>query len=485
MVDDSSRVDCSPVVNLDHAHNPFQRMKPLIQAPWLTLMHPDLRVTYHRGVFLFAKSLMEALTAVEPTYRLLTDAVHTGDASADMLGLIKDIEQPRKLKIRALQMLPRYLSIARSQTVEAALWPAPGVGELGDRSAFLQTTGGLLNVEQVYEVCRLASSKPFVPPFPMDFLHTQGSDVVLTTAPCAIRSGRGDVRIIQTIHDLFLYDVPSSDSNGRKFRRKIRACLAHADLLLTISEYSRQLILQHHPEAESRLRVIYPPIPADEPTIAQSAHETVQADVLARFGIKPKGFILYVGAVEARKNIACLIRAHQRSKHASQVPLVIAGLVEPGYLESSGLKPVPGPAGFARIPTGGSGKADTIFLGRVSELEKLVLLRNASLFAFPTLVEGFGIPVLEAQSFGCPVVASSGSTMPEVLGDTAVLVDEIQDPQALGAALDDVMSRPEFAKHLSDVGLHNSKRFSKKIFAESLRDLIAECRALPQVQRRR
>lgn len=467
------------MVTLDYVDYQSQRMTQPARAPWLTLMHPDLRVTYHRGVFLLAKSYMEALATVEPTYRLLTDAVPTGDARADVHDLINDIERPRKLKIRALQMLPRYLRMARGQSVEAALWPAPGAGELGDRSAFLRMAGGLVNVEMIYEVCRLASSKPFVPPLPLDFLNARGSDVVLTTGPCAIRSRRADVRIIQTIHDLFLYDAPPSDSNGRKFRRKIRACVAHADLILTISEYSRKLILQHHPEVEPRLRVIYPPIPADEPTIAQSALEAVQSDVLTKFGLKPKSFILYVGAVEERKNIACLIRAHQQSKHASQVPLVIAGMVEPGYLERSGLKPVPDAGAFEHIAGGVLGGSDAILLGRVSELEKLVLLRNASLFAFPTLVEGFGIPVLEAQYFGCPVLASSGSTMPEVLGDSAVMVDQIDDVQSLSVALDNVLSQPDLLQRLSHSGLSNSQRFSKAAFASRLSALIAECRALP------
>ncbi len=454
-------------------------MKQPIQDSWLTLMHPDLRVAYHRGVFLFAKSYMEALAVAEPSYRLLTDSIPTGNVHADVLDLINDIERPRKVKVRALQMLPRYFRMARSQSVEAALWPAPDASELSDRSAFLQMAGGLVNVEMVYEVCRLASSKPLVPPFPMDFLHARGSDVVLTTSPCAIRSRRADVRIIQTIHDLFLYDVPSSDSNGRKFRRKIQACVAHADLILTVSEYSRQLILQHHPEVEPRLRVIYQPIPADESTIAQSALDDVQAGVLNKFGLKPKGFIFYVGAIEARKNIACLIRAHQQSQKASQVPLVIAGVVEPGYLARSAFKPLPHASGLQRIPSEAPGGAGAILLGRISEVEKLVLLRNASLFAFPTLVEGFGIPVLEAQYFGCPVLASSGSTMPEVLGDTAVLVDQIENVQSLRTALDNVFSQPDLLQHLSKAGLSNSQRFSKAAFASRLRALIAECRALP------
>lgn len=449
------------------------------QPPWLTVMHPDLRVAYQRGIYLYAKSLMAAVASFEPTYRLMTDAPPSGDAVADVMGLIRDIEHPRKVKIRALEMLPRYLGMMCGRSTRADLWDVPVSAELGDRSAFLRTAGGLVNVEMVYEVSRLASSKPLVPPLQVDFLRAQGSDLVLTTAPCAIQSRTRRVRVMQTVHDMFLYDAPASDSNGPKFRRKIDACVAHADMLLAMSKYTRQLLLQHHPEAESRVRVLYQPVPADEQTIARSALEGAQCDVLGRWGLSPRQFILYVGAVEERKNVARLIHAHQQSSHAARLPLVIAGVAEPGYLAKNGLATVRDASGIERIPGAGPGVSDVLLLGRISELEKLVLLRGAALFAFPTLVEGFGIPVLEAQSFACPVLASAGSTMPEVLGDSAMLVDQIEDVHALRAALDEAVSQPAWLQRLSEAGLANSQRFSKATFAANLSTLVAECRSLP------
>lgn len=433
---------------------------------------------------MYAKSLMAALATFDPTYRLLSDAVFAGDAREDVMALIHDIDFPRKVKIRALQMLPRYLAMMRRDAVHAALWSVPDSAALGDRSAFLRSPGGLVNVEMVYEVSRLASSKPFIPPLPMDFLSAQGSDLVLTTAPCSIRSRTGAVRIMQTVHDMFLYDVPTSNTNGRKFRRKIEACVAHADMMLAMSEYTRKAILQYYPEAESRIRVLYQPIPADEATIERSAEVVSQVAVLRRWGIAPKQFILYVGAVEERKNVARLIRAHQRSRLASRLPLVIAGMAESGYLSKSGLATVRDAAGMERIPACDAGAADVVLLGRVTELEKLVLLRCAALFAFPTFVEGFGIPVLEAQSFGCPVLASAGSTMPEVLGDSAMLVGQIEDVQALSSAMDEVLSKPAWMQRLSEAGLANSERFSKATFAARLNALITECRDQPAMRQR-
>lgn len=446
---------------------------------WATVMHPDLRVTYQRGIYLYAKSLMAGLQVVEPAYRLMTDARPTGREHQDVASLVRDIEVPRKLGIRAWQMLPRYLAM-RHEGARVDKWTLPADIHLGDRSAFLGTAGGLANVEMIYEICRLAGSKKMVPPVDMDFMRAAGSDVIVTTAPSAVYSRRGQVRIMQTLHDLFLYDADPWDANGRKFRRKVGACVKHADMILSMSEFTTQVLLRHHPEAEPRVRLLYQPIPADDETIARSALSDVQEEVLTRFGLSPGRYILFVGAVEPRKNVANLIRAHQRSAYASKLPLVIAGGVEPSYLKAEGLVAVTAPGGRQSVPGRSELDPGAWLVGRVSELEKLVLMRKAALFAFPSLVEGFGIPVLEAQSLGCPVLASSGSTMPEVLGDSALLIDHIQDVDALAAALDEVISQPGMADDLSQRGSENSKRFSKDTFAKRLGSLLTECRALPR-----
>lgn len=446
---------------------------------WVAVMHPDLRVTYQRGIYQYARSLMAGMHVVEPNYRLVTDAAPGSSAREGVESLVRDIERPRKLGIRAWQMLPRYLKMRFGHGVRVDQWGLPANVELGDRTSFLRSAGGLTNIEMIYEVCRLAGSKSLVPPVDMDFLHESGADVVLTTAPSAVRSRQGRVKIIQTVHDLFLYDDPPRSANARKFRRKVEACVEHADMILSMSAFTTQVLLRHHPEAERKVRLLYQPIPADEHTLEQSALEGVQDAVLKKFNLVRGQFILYVGAVEPRKNVANLIWAHQRSAQASRIPLVIAGGVEADYLQSEGLPVDLGVAGVQHVRGRSPQEPGALLIGRVSELEKLVLLRCATAFAFPSLVEGFGIPVLEAQSLGCPVLASAGSTMPEVLGDSAVLIDQITDPAVLALALDQIVTQPQLARDLAQRGLVNSERFSKQRFACRLAELVAECRAMP------
>lgn len=446
---------------------------------WVAVMHPDLRVTYQRGVYQYAKSLMAGMHLAEPSYRLVTDATSGGSVRESVESLVRDIDHPRKLGVRAWQMLPRYLKMRFGGDVRVDQWDLPSNVELGDRTSFLRSAGGLANIEMIYEVCRLAGSKSLVPPVDMDFLHESGADVVLTTAPSAVRSRSGRVKIIQTVHDLFLYDDAPHSTNARKFRRKVEACVQHADMIVSMSAFTTEVLLRHHPEAEQKVRLLYQPIPADEPTLEQSAQASAQDAVLKKFNLAREQFILYVGAVEPRKNVANLIRAHRLSAHASKNPLVIAGGVEAGYLQSEGLPVDLGAAGVQHVKGRSPQEPGALLIGRVSELEKLVLLRCATAFAFPSLIEGFGIPVLEAQSLGCPVLASAGSTMPEVLGDSAVLIDQITDTTVLALALDQIVTQPQLARDLARRGLVNSERFSKQRFARRLAELVAECRAMP------
>lgn len=445
----------------------------------VAVLHPDLRVEYQRGVYLYAKSLMAGLHSSHNPFRLVTDAVPTDDAVADMAKLVRQIESPKKVRIRAWQMLPRYLQMELFHRIRMDVWQLPAAADFGDRSRFLRSANGLLNVEMIYEVCRLAGNKSVVPPVDVDFLGRSGTELVLTTAPTAIRSSAAKVKVIQTVHDLILYDAPRLSSGYRNYRRRVAACTRHADMILSMSEFTRDELLKHHPEAEDRVRVLYQPIPADEAAISQSALPSVQATVLQRYGIRHKQFLLFIGAIEARKNVANLIRAHRRSRVAALIPLVIVGGIDGSYLASEGLTLDANESGFGVIPSADGRGEGAIFLGRVPEVDKLALLRAAALFVFPTLLEGFGIPVLEAQSMGCPVLASRSSTMPEVLGDSAQLVEHITDVDALASAMDEMVGSPLWLDELACAGLKNSCRFSKNTFASNLSALIAECRELP------
>ena len=160
-------------------------------------------------------------------------------------------------------------------------------------------------------------------------------------------------------------------------------------------------------------------------------------------------YILYIGRIETKKNVEGLVEAFNLLKERYRIShkLVLVGARGFGYeslkLKIKNLK-------FAR---------DIIETGYVSEKEKEQLLNNADLFAFVSFYEGFGIPILEAQNAGCPVITSDISSMPEVAGQGAVLVKP-NDVENIAESIYKIINDIQFKKSLIKKGCQNVRRFS-------------------------
>jgi len=160
-------------------------------------------------------------------------------------------------------------------------------------------------------------------------------------------------------------------------------------------------------------------------------------------------YILYLGNNHPRKNIDGIIAAFEILKEKYHIPhkLVLAGLKQDGKWE------------------------DIVFMSYVDENKKWELLKNAEVFVFPSFYEGFGMPVLEAQKSGVPVVASNISSFPEILGDSALLVSP-QKPEEICEAIYKVLSDEYLSKELVRKGYENVKRFSWPKCAEETLKII-------------
>ena len=159
--------------------------------------------------------------------------------------------------------------------------------------------------------------------------------------------------------------------------------------------------------------------------------------------------MLFIGRLEARKNITGIIRAFEILKERHSVPhkLVLAG--KWGYGEKM----------ICEELTNGKYRQDILCLGYISEEEKGELLRSADIFLFPTFYEGFGLPVLEAQALGVPVVTSNVSSLPEVGADSVAYCDPTE-PVSIADAAYSLISDPERKEDMIKKGLENVKRFS-------------------------
>lgn len=168
-------------------------------------------------------------------------------------------------------------------------------------------------------------------------------------------------------------------------------------------------------------------------------------------------YLLFIGRLEERKNIIGILRAFEILKEHYKIPhqLILAGKF--GYGEEK-IKNEIKNINF---------HSDIILPGFVSEEEKRELLKNADVFLFPTFYEGFGLPILEAQSVGTPVVASDNSSISEVAGGAAILVDPANAEQIADATYK-ILKEENFRESLIAKGLENVKKFSWEKCAEEI-----------------
>ena len=222
--------------------------------------------------------------------------------------------------------------------------------------------------------------------------------------------------LVATVYDLaFLREPAWFTRRGRRFAtRALRVVRAHADVVVAPSQATAQDCARVGIGSQ-RLRVV--PLGVHTARATRQQVETVRA--LYRL---PDTFALWVGTAEPRKNIAGLLAAAART--ASEVPLVLAGPPGWGVDVSSLLEACP---------------ATAVHLGYVRDGDLGALYAAARVFVYPSWMEGFGLPVLEAMAQGTPVVTSSGTATEEVCADASSVVDPA-DPEALAAAIDLVVT---------------------------------------------
>jgi len=172
-------------------------------------------------------------------------------------------------------------------------------------------------------------------------------------------------------------------------------------------------------------------------------------------------YIFFVGRLEERKNVINIIRAFEILKEQYKIPhkLVLGG--KPGF-------------GYEKIKNEIANVncvKDIIETGFVSAEEKNYLLNNADVFVFPTLYEGFGLPILEAQNAGVPVVASMEASIPEVAGESALLVDP-NNAEDIADAVYKILSDENLKKDLVKKGLKNIQRFSWEKCATEIAEIL-------------
>jgi glycosyltransferase involved in cell wall biosynthesis len=256
-------------------------------------------------------------------------------------------------------------------------------------------------------------------------------------------------RTVVTVHDLGYLHFPASHPQKQRLyldlstRWNVRVA-AH---VIADSDATRRDLEVHYGVPAGRVTVAPPGVdPALEP-VREAGRIAAVRD---RYGIRGPYF-LYLGTLQPRKNLARLIEAYAAWRATSSLEpapqLVLAG--KRGWLY--------GPL-FERVERLGLGE-QVLFAGYVAEADKAALLSGALAFLFPSLYEGFGLPVVEAQACGCPVVTSTTSSLPWVAGEAALLVDP-GDERAIARAMARLVDEVDLRRRLADRGPANARRFS-------------------------
>jgi glycosyltransferase involved in cell wall biosynthesis len=262
---------------------------------------------------------------------------------------------------------------------------------------------------------------------------------------------KGSKKII-TIHDLFFLRHPELTKGEiqRDYPRLVKAHAQEADAIIAVSHHTAQDVQEMLNISKEKIRVI--PLGVEELFWDKAQEAEIQA-IRKKFPLA-KNFILFVGIIEPRKNLPLLLRAFRQliDRGYPTLQLVIAG--ERGW----------GCEEFDHELKDDKLRDRVLITGYLNRIELRALYQQAQLFAFPSLYEGFGLPLVEAMASSLPIVALRTSSIPEVVGKAAVLLDE-PNPELFACEMERLLSDKSLRELLINVDKEMTKHFSWSITA--------------------
>lgn len=273
-------------------------------------------------------------------------------------------------------------------------------------------------------------------------------------------------RLVYTLHDLsFLFHPEfTTEENRRVCFDGVFSAACRADFIVANSDYTRRSFLE-----------TFPHYPADRVRVVPlgSRFSALPASCGGRPtpGLAPGCFWLAVGTLEPRKNLRRLLAAYSRHASSSRAPLPLVLAGGRGWLEDDLADYIAslGIEGLVRLT------------GYVADEELIWLYRNCRAFLYPSLYEGFGLPVLEALSLGAAVVTSNATSLPEVAGEAAWYVDPLEEGE-IAAALEGLADDEKRLRHLRSRAAAQAAGFSWEACAAAVLEVYAEVLRRPKYE---
>jgi glycosyltransferase involved in cell wall biosynthesis len=288
-------------------------------------------------------------------------------------------------------------------------------------------------------------------------VNINGLDLAHWTYPLPI-AAKGACNIY-TLHDLVPLRLPyTTTDHKRAYYRLCMHIAKQADHIITVSEASRRDIIEILNVPENRVTNIYQSVDVSS-FLENIDDEMVNTYVKGLIGINFKEYFLFFGAIEPKKNVSRLIEAYLSS--STTTPLVIVSA--PGWGGESDTK-------LLKSLKSLDNQSKIIWLQYLPRDMLMMLIAGARATLFPSLYEGFGLPVAESMALGTPVITSNVSSLPEVAGNAAILVDPY-DTSAIAGAIRQIDADSDLRAELSRKGTEQAAIYSPSAYKELLKSI--------------
>lgn len=270
---------------------------------------------------------------------------------------------------------------------------------------------------------------------------------------------------IYTLHDLVPLRLPYTTlDNKRRYLKLVSKIVKSADHIVTVSESARKDIIDLLGITPERITNTYQAVSIPSKYVEKPA-ETVQREVEGTFGLEYKNYFLFWGSIEPKKNIGRIIEAHLAS--GVKTPLVIVGAQAWKSEEELKLLYDENIRSLIHVGNETRTKNKVVQLSYAPFPLLVSLIRGAKATVFPSLYEGFGLPVLESMLLGTPVISSRTASIPEVAGDAAILVNPY-DTQELANAIRTVDGDEGLRRSLAKSGAERARLFSEDAYRDRM-----------------
>ena len=418
----------------------------------------NLARSHGTGIATYGRILSRSANALGHDISLLFGG-ETGNSNDPLLNEVRLMDEGRDGKKLPIPMLVRYgIGALGGASTARRGFEVPMSGRVVMPIGLPREANRLWNVQNLFIKADIA----FRATGRFTSVANYGVDLAHWTYPLPIRIPKACN--VYTLHDLVPLKLPYTTADTKRaYYRMCQRIAREADHILTVSECSRRDIIEMLGVEPHRITNLYQA--SDTAQMIEGVSDVdIERYVEGVLGIAPKGYFLFFGAIEPKKNIARLLEAYLGS--GTNAPLVIVG--GPGWGSKKDMALIDS---MAALDTGKRVR----WLGYLPRATLTRLIAGARAVLFPSLYEGFGLPVLEAMQLGTPVITSDVACLPEVGGDAPQYVDPY-DVQSILEAIRTVDADEDLRADMASKGLVRARQFSPAAYQARLAEFYGTIR---------